>query len=317
MSSKLIMRTPSSRPIVSPFLILSFGLLAVSTASILIRFAQQDVPSLVIAAYRMVLATIVLAPIAVTRHKTELRRLTRKDLILACTSGLFLALHFATWITSLEYTTVASSVIFVTTTPLWVALFSPLFLKEPLPRLALVGMGIALMGSMIVGLSDSCRLSAAGLACPSLADFLQGKTFLGNFLALVGAWTAAGYLMIGRRLRAKMSLVGYIFIVYGIAACILVGIMLVGGRKPIGYPPQAYLLMLLLALVPQLLGHTSYNWALQYLSAAYVAVVTLGEPVGAIILAYFLLQEVPPALKIFGAILTLVGIYLASRREKL
>ena len=307
------MRTPSSRPIVSPILILSFGLLAVSTASILIRFAQQDVPSLVIAAYRMALATIVLAPIAVTRHKTELRRLTRKDLILACTSGLFLALHFATWITSLEYTTVASSVIFVTTTPLWVALFSPLFLKEPLPRLALVGMGIALVGSVIVGLSDSCRLSAAGLACPSLADFLQGKTFLGNFLALVGAWTAAGYLMIGRRLRAKMSLVGYIFFVYGIAACILVGIMLAAGQKPIGYPPQAYLFMLLLALVPQLLGHTSYNWALRYLSAAYVAVVTLGEPVGAIILAYFLLQELPPALKIFGAILTLVGIYVVSK----
>jgi len=119
--------------------------------------------------------------------------------------------------------------------------------------------------------------------------------------------------MIGRRLRAKMSLVGYIFFVYGIAACILVGIMLAAGQKPIGYPPQAYLFMLLLALVPQLLGHTSYNWALRYLSAAYVAVVTLGEPVGAIILAYFLLQELPPALKIFGAILTLVGIYVVSK----
>jgi drug/metabolite transporter (DMT)-like permease len=177
-------------------------------------------------------------------------------------------------------------------------------------------MGITLVGSMIVGLSDSCRLSAAGLACPSLADFLHGKTFLGNFLALVGAWAAAGYLMIGRRLRANMSLVGYIFIVYGIAACILVGIMLAAGQTPFGYPPQAYLWMLLLALVPQLLGHTSYNWALQYLSAAYVAVVTLGEPIGAIILAYFLLQEVPPALKIFGAILILAGIYLASRSEK-
>jgi drug/metabolite transporter (DMT)-like permease len=310
------MRTPSSRPSVSPILILSFGLLAVSTASILIRFAQQDVSSLVIAAYRMALATIILTPIAITRHKTELRRLTRRDLMLACTSGLFLALHFATWITSLEYTTVASSVILVTTIPLWVALLSPLILKEPLTRLALVGVGVTLMGSMIVGLSDSCHLSATGLACPSLADFLHGKTFLGNFLALVGAWTAAGYLIIGRRLRAKMSLVGYIFIVYGIAACILVGIMLVAGQKPFGYPPQAYLWMLLLALVPQLLGHTSYNWALQYLTAAYVAVMTLGEPIGAIILAYFLLQEVPPALKIFGAILTLIGIYLASRSEK-
>ena len=297
-----------------PFAIIT-AILAVSTASIFIRFAQREAPSLVIAALRLTFASLILAPLALTRHRVELRALTRSDLLLGLLSGVFLAIHFATWISSLEYTSVASSVVLVSTGPLWVALLSPIFLKEPLSRPVLLGMLLALLGGTIIGLGDSCQLDG-GLVCPSLLQFVQGKAFFGNFLALVGAWAVAGYLIIGRKLRAGMSLVPYIFVVYGIAALILLGIMFAAGQHPTGYSPLTYIWMLLLALVPQLIGHSTYNWALRYLPAALVSITTLGEPVGSAILAYFILSEVPTLLTILGGVLILAGIYLASRIKK-
>jgi drug/metabolite transporter (DMT)-like permease len=303
------------RPPVPPLLVLAFGILAASTASVFIRNAQAYAPSLVIAAYRLSLATLVLAPIALTRRQKELTALTGKELELALLSGALLAVHFASWITSLEYTTVASSVVLVTTTPLWVALLSPVTIKEPITRPILIGMALAVVGSLVVGMSDACRWGSAGLVCPSMSEFLKQGAFLGDVLALIGAWAAAGYIIIGRRLRGGMSLVGYIFVVYGMAALVLVGVMLASGEKAFGYPPQAYLWFILLALIPQLLGHSSFNWALGYLSAAYVSISLLGEPIGATILAYFLLNETPTLPKIFGAILILTGIYIASRSQ--
>ncbi len=300
---------------VSPLLALFFGILAVSTASVLIRYAQSNAPSLVIAAYRLSLAALGLAPFAWTRRRDELVALTSRELLLALLSGFFLALHFASWISSLEFTTVASSVVLVTTTPLWVGIFSPLILKEPLRRVVAIGLGLTLVGSTIIGLSDVCHLSTAGLACPPLAEFVRGRAFIGDLLALAGAIMAACYLMIGRRLRGQMSLLSYIFLVYGMAACVLIVAMLAAHQSPIGYPPLTYLWFVLLAIIPQLIGHSTFNWALRYLSAAYVSITLLGEPVGSTILAYFLLQETPTALKVFGAILILVGIYVASRSE--
>lgn len=297
---------------VPPLLAIVFGILAVSTASIFIRYAQQDAPSLVIAAWRLTVATLVLAPIALTRHRAELSQLTLRDLSLALLSGAFLAVHFATWISSLEYTTVASSVVLVTTTPLWVAILSPFVLKERLGVTVLIGMILALLGGFIVGLSDSCAWGAIGLACPNLAEFVRGQAFLGNLLALVGALAAASYLMLGRRLRGKMSLVSYVFVVYGMAALALVIIMFATGLSPFGYAPQTYLWFVLLALVPQLIGHSTFNWALGYLPAGYVSITLLGEPIGSAILAYFLLDETPTVLKIAGAVLILLGIYVAS-----
>jgi drug/metabolite transporter (DMT)-like permease len=301
-----------ARPIL-PFAILG-AILAVSTASIFIRLAQQEAPSLVIAAFRLTLASLILAPIALTRHLAELRGLTRRELLLALFSGIFLALHFATWITSLEYTTVASSVVLVSTSPLWVALLAPLILREQLTRPVLIGMLLALTGGVVIALSDTCSWQS-GLACPSLAEFFQGGAFFGNFLALAGAWMVAGYLLIGRRLRVKMSLVPYIFVVYSIAAVALIVIMFASGETPLGYSPMTYIWMLLLALVPQLIGHSTYNWALRYMPAALVAVTTLGEPIGSTILAYFILREAPTWIKLGGAAMILAGIWLASKAE--
>jgi drug/metabolite transporter (DMT)-like permease len=291
------------------------AILAVSTASIFIRFAQRQAPSLVIAAYRLTLASLALAPFAWRRHRSELRGLTRRELLLASLSGVFLAIHFATWISSLEYTTVASSVVLVSTSPLWVALLAPLFLREPLTKYVLAGLLLALAGGTIIGLSGACTWRN-GLVCSSLGNFMQGKASLGNLLALAGAWAVTGYLLIGRKLRARMSLVPYIFVVYSMAALALIVIMLAAGQKPFGYQPVTYLWMLLLALVPQLVGHSTYNWALRYLPAAFVAVTTLGEPIGSTILAFLILQEVPSSLQIIGGVLILGGIYITSRMER-
>ena len=291
------------------------AILAVSTASIFIRFAQMDgAPSLVIAALRLTFATMLLAPLALIRHRDEIKHLTQTEWLLAVSSGIFLAVHFATWITSLEFTSVASSVVFVSTGPLWVALLSPMLLKEHVSRTAIIGLGLALVGGTIIGLSDACMWDA-GLACPALADVLQGPAMWGNFLALVGAWTVTGYLIIGRKLRAGMSLIPYIFLVYGIAAFVLIVIMVIAGDSPAGFAPQTYGWIFLLAAIPQLIGHSTYNWALKYLPAALVAVTTLGEPIGSAVLAYFILNETPALAVLVGGAFILTGIYLASRKS--
>ena len=297
-----------------PFAII-IAILAVSTSSIFIRLAQREAPSLVIAALRLTFASLILAPVALTRHRDELKKLTRSDLLLGLLSGVFLAVHFATWISSLEFTSIASSVVLVSTGPLWVALLSPIFLKESLTKSVLIGMLLALLGGTIIGLSDSCQIDN-GLVCPPFSEFVQGKAFLGNFLALTGAWAVAGYLMIGRKLRAGMSLIPYIFVVYGIAAIVLLGIMFTARQSPVGFSPMIYIWILLLALVPQLIGHSTYNWALRYLPAALVSITTLGEPIGSAILAYFILSEAPTLLTIFGGVLILAGIYVSSRVER-
>jgi drug/metabolite transporter (DMT)-like permease len=188
-------------------------------------------------------------------------------------------------------------------------------------------MVLALLGGTVIGLDDSCTLTldnlifkggatnqntAVGWACPPISEFVRGKAFFGDLLALIGAWAVAGYLIIGRRLRAGISLVPYIFVVYGSAAISLLLAMLASGESPGGYSPSVYLWIMLLALVPQLLGHTTYNWALRYLPAALVSITTLAEPVGSAFLAYLILDEALTPLTALGGVLILAGIYLAA-----
>lgn len=308
------MNDSSQSPPINPTLAILIGILAVSTSSILIRFAQQEANSLVIAAYRLGLATLVLTPFVIWKHGSEIKSLKRRDWGLATLSAAFLTLHFITWVSSLEYTTVASSVVLVQTTPLWVALAAPLVLREPVTKAVIVGLAVALAGSVIVGLSDSCAQSAGGLSCPPLAEFVRGEAFIGDLLALGGALGGAGYLLVGRDLRQRTSLVAYIYLVYGITAVALIIIALASGQQMAGYSAATYGWFVLLALVPQLLGHSTFNWALRYLPAAFVSLTLLGEPIGSTILAYFLLGETPTLLKLFGAILILAGIYTASRK---
>ena len=296
----------------APYFIIPLGIAAVSTASLFIRFAQDYAPSITIAAFRLGLAALILLPYTLWKHSPEIKALSPSDLKLTVLAGFLLAIHFASWITSLEFTSVASSVVLVTTTPLWVSMLAPLFLGEKTPRLAVLGMMIALVGGIVIAISDVCIWLPAGISCQGpIAD--QGSNpLLGDILALLGAIAAACYLIIGRQLRKKVSTTPYIFLVFSASAIFLVGAMLVTSGVPPLYPGKVYGWLLLLAVVPQLIGHSIFNWSLKFLPPAYVSVNLLGEPIGSTILAYFFLNEMPSAVKIIGAILILAGIGLAS-----
>lgn len=284
---------------VTPYLGLSVGVVAVSFAAIFIRWA--DAPALAVAAYRLTIATLILSPIVWFTARDELRALTRRDVRLALLSGAFLGLHFALWISSLDHTSVASSVVFVSTSPLWVGLAAHFFTNERLTGRMIMGIAVAVVGGIVIGYGDM------GLGSSEL---------WGDLLAILGAVTVAGYLLIGRDLRPKVSLITYIFLTYGAAAVELLIIAVVTRQPFRGYTPNTYLMFLLLAVVPQLLGHSSFNWALRYLTATYVAVTVMGEPVGSTLLAWLLLDEPPTVLKVAGGALILAGIWVATREEQ-
>jgi drug/metabolite transporter (DMT)-like permease len=301
-----VAQSSSSRP----YLGIGLGILAVSTASLFIRFAQSDgVPSLVIAAYRLALASLVLAPFAIGGHGPELRSFTRRQWALVLTSGVFLGAHFAAWITSLAYTSVASSVVLVSSSPLFVALISVVVFREKLSRVVLAGLLLTLAGATVVGLSDVC--SPGG--CPPWQTFVQGSAFWGDLLALLGAVAIAVYLSAGRVLRASVSLTSYIFATYGTAAVVLCAAVWAARLPVTGYSVPTYVWLGLLALLPQLVGHSAFNWALKYLPATYVSVTILGEPVGSTVLAVLVLREVPGFVELVGILLILAGILVASR----
>ncbi len=289
------------------------GILAVSTATIFIRLAQAaGGPSLLIAAGRMLVAAVALLPVALWLDRERLRHVRRREAGLAVLSGLFLAAHFASWITSLELTSVASSVVLVTTTPLWVSLASTLMLREPPKAGTLLAMLVALTGTVVVALSEVCSL-AGGLSCDPQALALGGPALRGDGLALLGAWLVSGYFLIGRSLRPRMPLRVYALLTYGTAGIALLIVVLILGIPFAPYPLEVYGWILAVGLVPQLIGHSAFNWALGYLSATFVTVTVLGEPVGSILLAWLILGEAPSLIQVAGAALILAGILAASR----
>jgi drug/metabolite transporter (DMT)-like permease len=280
---------------------LFMGIVAVSFASILIRFAQgAGMASLSIAAWRLIFASTILLPYAWATRRDEIRDLSGREWVLLVASGLFLGLHFATWIASLGYTSVASSVVLVSMGPVFVGLGSWLLLRERPGALLAAGIVLAAAGSVVI----------------SWGDLDQGRDQLvGDLLALAGAIFVAGYLMIGYRVRARRSLTTYIALVYGVAMVALVLIVLLAGQPMFVYPLDAYGWVLALALGPQIVGHSTLNWALRYLSATFVAIVTLAEPIGSGILAYVLLGEAVGWSTAIGGAMVLAGIYVASRAE--
>ncbi len=282
------------------YVAIAAGVVAVSFGSILIRMAMDDAPVIVIAAYRMGIAALVIVPTTTVVARGQLR-LRKRDILLCLVGALFLALHFATWVTSLQYTSVASSVVLVTASPLMVALASRVLLKEPLERRVLVGIGLGLTGSMII----------------AIGDLLSGgsENLLGDILAFLGAVSITGYLLIGRKVRPRMPLMPYLAIVYAGSALLLLAGVGITGSSLTGYTGETYLFLVLVALVPQVLGHSILNWSLARISATLVSVAVMAEPVIATILALTLLNEVPPITSVLGGIVILTGIYLAMRRS--
>jgi drug/metabolite transporter (DMT)-like permease len=281
---------------VSLFFLIPIGILAVSTASIFIKLC--DAPALIIATYRMVFASLILLPYAL--YKRTGRTWGKQEIGWLILSGLFLSFHFAFWIASLKYTSVASSVVLVSTHPIFVGIGSRLFLKERMEFYLILGIVLSVLGSAFISYGDMT---------------FSERALMGDGLALLGAMTASGYFLVGRKMRKSQDLFSYILPVYSTAALALIVFSLAFQEAFWGYSTSAYFYFLLLALIPQLIGHTTFNWALKYLPVSMVAITILGEPIGSTILAYFILDEGLTSWKVLGGVLILAGILIALRRK--
>ena len=291
----------SDTPVVPPLAALALAVVAVSTSAILIRWSRA--PSSVAAFYRVLFTTLLLAPVAVVRYREAFARLSMRDWLVAALSGLALAAHFAAWFESLEWTSVAASVTLVQTQPVFVALGAACLLEERLNRRIVLGIGVALAGSVLLSVGD---LLSGGA-------FAGSNPIYGDALALVGALAAAGYVLAGRSLRQRLPLIPYVIVVYTVSAIGLLGWTVGQGASLGPYPPREWLLFLGMAVGPGIFGHTVVNWALAHVESSVVSVTLVGEPVGSTLLALLLLGEVPPAMTAVGGVVVLLGIVLTAR----
>jgi drug/metabolite transporter (DMT)-like permease len=286
-------------PKLSPKGAIVIAVVSISFASIFIKWSQA--PALAIAAYRLLFATLILLIPTLAFQRKELLALTRKEYIVLSLVGIALAFHFGFWISSLKYTSVANSVILVSTHPILIAVVSHYYLKERISIAAGAGVGIALAGMVIIGFSDFAA---------------SQESLYGDFLALIGMFALAVYILSGRRIRQKTPVLPYVTVVYGVATIALFVGCLIFTVPMLPYPVEEWILFLALAIVPMILGHTVYNWTLRYVTALVVSMSILGEPILSAILAYYLLSEEPTRWVILGGILVLVGIYLVASRSK-
>jgi drug/metabolite transporter (DMT)-like permease len=292
------MRRAITHPRPHPYILGSLvlcGITAISFASILIRLA--DAPAAAIATYRVALASMFLTPYFFMKLPATWRKWNGRTMGATILSGFFLALHFAFWIRSLQMTSVASSTTLVSTTPLFTALFSCLFLGEQLPQHAWVGIFLVLAGSGLIAGNDF-RFSKEAL--------------FGDLLAVSGALAAAGYLLAGRFVRRYLDLAPYTLGAYGSAALLLLAFTTFTATPLSGFSNRTYLVLILLAIVPQLIGHTTFNWTLRYLSPTTVAVFILSEPIGATFLAYLFFGEALSPAKVLGLFILGTGIVLTA-----
>ena len=288
MSSNPSTGAPASRS--TPYIVLLGGVVVVASASIMIRLG---------------FAALVLVPLALLRARAELAGLSRRELLLGVGAGACLAVHFFAWISSLEYTSVASSVALVTSSPLWLALAAWL-MRERIARQTWLGVLCTMAGSIIIGYSDGSGGNAR-------------NALLGDALALLGAIAVAAYFLVGRTLQRRLSTLAYVALVYSSSAVFLIVMALLAGGGAaafVGFPVWAYLLALVLGLGPQLLGHTALNWSLRYLSPTFVAVATLGEPIGSALLALLIFGQGFAPLQLVGFVILLAGILIAARGER-
>jgi len=291
--------TEPAKPFINPAIALALGIAAISTGAIFARAA--DAPSLVIAAYRVGLATLFLAPFAAWKCSKEIAGLARSDWKAVLGAGFFLAVHFATWIASLDYTSVASSVVLVETIPLWVGVLTPFVTGERPGKATLAGIGLSFAGGILIGAGDFT---------------VGGRALFGDALALAGGFSGALYIMLGRNVRPRLSLLAYVTTCYGTAGAILWTLVLASKTPFTGFSAPTWWAFLGMALIPQLLGHSSYNWALRWFSASTVAVCLLGEPIGSTLLAWIFFGETLTPWKTAGGALILAGIVLAAVNEK-
>ncbi len=279
-----------------PYLALGVAVTAVSFAAVLVRLTTA--PPVAVAFYRLLFSTLLLLPMLLA----QLRRgrgtfqagvKGRKSVALACLSGVFLALHYFTWFQSLRLTTVTSSTVLVTLHPFFVLFMGFMLWREQITSRLVLALVVTLIGGYIIGSQD---LQVA-------KDYL-----VGDLLALVAAFFMAGYLLLGQVVRRQLSVLEYVTVVYGVGSIVAALIMVSSGVAILGYSGRDYLILLGLAVVPNLLGHTLFNWALAYLPASTISVSVLAEPVGATVLAMIMLHEAPSAAQIIGGSIIVAGI---------
>lgn len=285
--------------------VLFTGIISISFAAIFIRFCD-DVPAIMIATYRLSIASVILC-VYYTLKGHSFKKINKRDFFLSLLGGLFLSLHFITWISSLKYTSVASSVVLVATNPIFVGVFSYFLLREKQHTALVIGIVLCFIGSMMIAVGDS----GLGGLTP-----VGKQALIGDALALMGALMASGYLIVGSMARERLDIITYVTLVFTISALFLLLTSLVIGMPFTGYKPSSYLFMVLLAVVPQLIGHTSINWALEHLKTSMVAISILGEPVGATILAYIFFREAVSVIQFSGIILIFAAILVASKRGR-
>lgn len=283
--------------------VLLLGIIGISLSAIFIRLSQAEgIPSNLISAGRMLIATLAITPAILNQsNRQELSSLTKKEMGLIFLAGFFLAVHFIAWITSLEHTTVLISGVLVTSSPIWVGLLEVFVLKAKLPRLVIIGLGVAMIGGLIIGLLGSDGSAGTG-----------ERALLGAGLATLGAIAVAVYMIVGRRMREKLSLTPYIWSVYGISAIFLCLYVLLTQTPITGYSLNGYGWIVASALIPQVIGHSSLNYVLGYLPATYVSLSTQTEPVISAIAAYFVFQEIPAPPQIIGGFIIMCGVILAT-----
>ena len=281
------------------YLGLAIGVVAVSFAAIFIRLAEA--PSLVIASYRLTIAAAIMIGLTagswIRNGVQSVSGLTKRDMPLVLLSSASLSVHFWAWILSLEYTSVASSVVLVTTSPFLVAIASRAFFGEPIHKYAFAGIAVGVAGGVILALGDAGGESEV----------------LGDLLAFIGAVAIVGYMLAGRRLRRHVPALSYNSAVYSGTAVILLIAAIMAGDPFTGYTPQTYLWLVMMALVPQVIGHSLLNWSLAHVTATAVAIAVMAEPVIATAAAVIVLGETPPLTSVLGGLLILSGIYVAMR----
>ena len=286
-------------PWVNPMVVLWLGVLSLSTGSILVRWCES--PPLVTAAWRMTIAAGVVLPFALGRARSELAGLSRCELGTGMLSGALLALHFATWISSLGLTSVAASTVLLNTAPVWVALCAPWFTGDRTRWTGWIGIASSLAGGAVIG----------------FGDFAGDRNALrGDALALAGGIALALYLVAGRRLRARISLIAYLAICYTTAALLLWVCVCCAGQAGLGFSGRTWAALLWMGVVNQHLGQSSYNWAMRYLSAGVVSACLLGEPLIGSLLAWWLFGETLSPVMAGAGMLILSGVYLAGNSTR-
>lgn len=280
------------------YVALVVGVLAVSTSAIFVKLSTA--PASIIAFYRLFFtALIFFFPTLIYYHK-DLKNLTRKELIYAVLAGVFLAFHFITWFQSLKFTSVASSVVLVTIQPVFAMIGTYIFFKEVPSKIGVIGLILAIIGSIVIG----------------WGDFRIGDTaLLGDLLAILGAFLVTLYWLIGQELRKKQALLPYTFLVYTTSSITLFIYNTILDYDFLGYETKDWSIFLALAIIPTIFGHTVFNWSIRYVSATTVSMAILAEPLGAIILAYIILGEGINTTQILGGLVIVTGIIIYLKKN--